>query len=402
MASSGHTPMMLRRSVRPRARRSCVVTLAITLVGGCSDTPEPELPDPPDGAELVLEVGDLEVYQVFDGELCAGTLRRIELHANGLAGLFDMDPPRARVFLYDDVEALNKTLDDVCHFPVETHGCTQWWGAYATPDVVTHELVHVFVNAATGVRTRPAIQEGVAWALQGDWDVPGDSAQTYEELETQLVMHSPFGLVDAGGDAHLFAWAIDRFGAQAVLDAHVATAHATTDDEVEAALAGSFGFDTLPDLYVEYEATRASFYPPIMDVAKVFTSEELAAGTMLDTSCAGAYTEGPTDGATVLRALLDVSQAGEYTIASGALWLGGCPPLWRPSEPVFAWPDNNLWQALSCSYDQDPPHFVFHLGGHHEVALDDADLLGCDMPQPPLQVSLSMQYLNGGGECSWP
>ena len=377
-----------------------LLPLACFLTVGCSSTAEPELPDPPDGAELVLEVGELEVYKAFDGEVCTGTLRRIELHANGLAELFDMDPPRARVFLYDDVDVLNATLDEVCHFPVETHGCTQPWGAYAMPDVVTHELVHVFVNAATGVRTRPAIQEGVAWALQGDWDVPGRSQQTYDELETLLAMRSPFGLVEAGGDSHFFAWSIDHFGAQAVLDAHEATADAGSDDEVEAALARSFGFDTLTDLYAEYEMTRAVAYPPVMDMAKVLTAEELAAGTILDTSCAGAYTEGPSEGETIIRVLLGV-KPGEYALASDPLSLFGCPPRWRPSEPVFDdWPDST--QAESCAYDQDPPHYVFHFAGHHELALDDADMLGCDVPQPAVQVALSMQYLNGGDACTPP
>jgi hypothetical protein len=375
-----------------------VVALALGLVG-CTDAPEPELPEPPDGAELVLEVGELEVYKAFDGELCAGTLRRIELHANGLAELFDMDPPRARVFIYDEIAA----VDAVCSRSEPVWGCAPSWGAHALSISVTHELVHVFVNAATGVLTRPAIQEGVAWALQGDWDVPGDSPQTYEELETMLAMRSPFGLAEVG-DAHFFAWAIDRFGAQAVLDAHVATAHASSDDEVESALAQSLGFDSLADLYAEYEATRAIKYPPLMDVARVVSSEELEAGTLIDTSCAGVYTEGPTDDETVVRVLLNVPQTGEYALTFSPLFtLPFCPPpRWRPSEPVVDWPDDDVRQAEMCPFDQDPRHAVFRLAGHYEITLDDADLGGCDMLRPPEQLPLSNRYLNGGDVCTYP
>lgn len=371
--------------------KSCVVVLAVALVG-CTDAPEPALPDPPDGAELVLEVGELEVYKVFEGELCAGTLRGIELHANGLAELFDMDPPRARVFLYDNVEA----VEDVCHFNVETHGCADWWGTNALPDVVTHELVHVFVNAATGVRTRPAIQEGVAWALQGDWLVPGRSALTFDELEAVLAVRSPFDVAEAGGGTHFFAWALDRFGAQAVLDAHVATAAADRDDEVEAALAKSLGFDTLSSLYAEYEATRAIQYPPIIDVAVVLTVDELAAGTILDTSCGGMSTEGPTDDAITTRVLLEVPAPGEYAVEYRPL--PPCPPRWRPHEPVFDWPDDDLQVAETCAFDQDPPHVVFHLAGHHEISFGD---LWC-AAVPPAQVALSSRFLNSGDECTYP
>src|SRR5690606_30766621 len=125
---------------------------------------EPPLPEPPDGAELVLELGELEVYKAFEGELCAGTLRRIELHVEGLSELFDMDPPRARVFLHAERAA----VDEVCNSPISTRGCTSWWVAHSMPAAVNHELVHVFVRNATGhAWTRPAIQEGVASRLEG-------------------------------------------------------------------------------------------------------------------------------------------------------------------------------------------------------------------------------------------
>ncbi|MFO0633359.1 MAG: hypothetical protein U0168_10950 [Nannocystaceae bacterium] len=390
MARLGHGSIRWQRPERSRAASSCVALAAVLV--GCADPPERELPDPPDGAELVLEIGELEVYKAFDGELCAGTLRRIELHANGLADLFDMDPPRARVFLYDDVDA----VDEVCHFNVETHGCADWWGTNALPDVVTHELVHVFVNAATGVRTRPAIQEGVAWALQGDWLVPGRSALTYEQLEALLAVDSPFDVAEAGGGAHFFAWAIDRFGAAAVLDAHAATATANSDQEVESALAGNFGFDSLPSLYAEYVATRALEYPPIMDLAVVLTGEELAAGTTLDTSCAGAATEGPTNGEITTRVLLEVAGPGEYGIEYRPL--PPCPPRWRSTEPVFDRPDDELQVAEMCAFDQDPPHVVFHLSGHYEISFGD---VWCPAV-PPAQVTLSSRFLNGGDECTAP
>jgi hypothetical protein len=120
----------------------------VAVLAACSEPGPPALPEPPEGAELVLELGDLEFYKVFDGDLCPGTLRRMELQTLGLAEHFDMDPPRARVFLYDTAEAVG----EVCRFPA---GCAPWWGAHATPASVNHELVHVFVLAATGhARTR--------------------------------------------------------------------------------------------------------------------------------------------------------------------------------------------------------------------------------------------------------
>src|SRR5687768_8761722 len=76
-----------------RFRMASAAALALVLTSACMPSDEPPLPEPPEGAQLVLELGDLEVYQAFEGELCAGTLRRIELHALGLAELFGTEPP---------------------------------------------------------------------------------------------------------------------------------------------------------------------------------------------------------------------------------------------------------------------------------------------------------------------
>lgn len=335
----------------------------------------------------MLELGELEVYKAFEGELCAGTLRRIELHVEGLSELFDMDPPRARVFLHAERAA----VDEVCNSPISTRGCTSWWGAHSMPAAVNHELVHVFVRNATGhAWTRPAIQEGVASRLEGSGAGSNSRASSslwrekvvsLHEFEEMLAIRSQHDL-PYKGTRHFFAWAIDRFGIDAVMHAHVETSKAiakdATDSVIAAAFAKAFGFGSLAALYAEYEATHAVVYPPLPDTVRVFEADELLGGVTIDTSCAGAYTEGPNDDMLLTIARIEIPEAGEYAVEYGSLpldsWLNRLRL--QPTDPSYE-DIGDDWLAVACVYPHAPPHFVFPRAGQYELTA------GCRRPSQP-------------------
>lgn len=351
-----------------------------------------ELPEIPAGAELVLEVGDLEVYKTFDGELCAGTLRRIELHANALAELFDMEIPVARVFMYGRRDDIN----DVCLSEGTVRGCSTPWSARALPDSVTHELGHIFVLTATKVRTRPMIEEGFAWSLQGDWYVPGRNRLTYNQFEALLAIDSALELAENGGGTHFFSWALERFGAEPILNAHISTFQENSLANKGVALAEAFGFTSLRSLYEAYEESSAIEYPPFSDAAPIYNREDLTLGRTIDTSCEGESTEGPTDGVLTTRALIEVERPGEHAFDHGDL--PSCGPRWRPQQPIDVFPDIDLQTATMCSFDQDPPHSVFYLPGLYEVAFGNAWCRAA----PETTTTLQLSALNDGFDCSYP
>ncbi|MFO0633360.1 MAG: hypothetical protein U0168_10955 [Nannocystaceae bacterium] len=360
MARLGHGSIGWPRREQSRAVTSCVVVLAVVLVG-CAETPEPELPDPPDGSELVLEVGDLEVYKTFGGELCAGTLRRIEQHANGLAELFDMDPPRARVFLYDDVDAVMHA----CWTGV--WGCARDWGASALPPSALHEMAHVFMRAATdNANTRPFIEEGAATRLEGAWvdyGIAGD-----EDLVQALASKSSLD-ASRGLGAHVFAWALDRNGFQSIVDAHVDTAGVEDEEELQRAFAAAFGFASLDELAAEFWATRRLQYPALPDTVGVLRSDQLMAGAHVDASCGGPYTEGPQPGAALRTTFrLEITQPGLYEVEHDPIpALTFWKPLLRPTDPAY--------DAMLAAYADvcvDGEHIAFPTPQQYEVGFDHA------------------------------
>jgi hypothetical protein len=374
-----------------------ITGIALTFVGmvavACAEQELPELPEPPEGAELVLELGDLEVYKAFDGQLCAGTLRRIELHVDALAELFEMEPPRARVVLYAETDA----IQDVCPYTSgRTRGCALWWGANALPVAVAHELVHVFVFAATNqTRTRPFIQEGLAWALEGTRPAWNNEVSLVE-LEDMLAIRSSFDLPQRG-ERHFFAWAIDEYGLSAVLDAHIRTSKVETDEEFGLAFAQSFGFESLADLHAEYDATSALRYPHLPHTTRVFTAEELALGVDLDTSCTGAYTEGPSDSEITTIARLEIPEPGEYDISYPPIPLEDFWQLYlQYTEPFYAEQrDLNIEIAQQCPFITPVPRFLFLVPGQYEFTISRP------VGGESFQTKLS-SYYRGGDECSRP
>jgi hypothetical protein len=348
-----------------RLAGSAIVILK--LATSCQSEESRSLPEPPDGMELLLTLGELEVYGEED--ICTGTLNRFARHVDRLSELFAMEPPRARIFLYSDVEAARAA----CNGP--RPGCAAWWGARAMPDNLRHEVVHVYLFAATGdTWTRAFIEEGIAQRLQGD--AVGSAVDGLDDLQNLLSVHSSsdFSGADYDAAAGFFAWAVEEFGIGTVLDARSAVADAHTDEEFGSVLAGSFGFESLAELHAAYAATRAYAYPPLPNTIVTFTQDQLAAGVTFDSSCAGPYAEGPAPWPcgepleqvrTVGR--VEVREAGEYELAPSQLHFLGCERLWlAPTTPQYEPPaQSNQFEPRLCTADE-PLRFWFELAGEYE------------------------------------
>ncbi|MBC8070911.1 MAG: hypothetical protein IAG13_21465 [Deltaproteobacteria bacterium] len=357
----------MRRRPRPCTRLAEVLLSIICgPLGACSSSTESELPEPPEGAELVLEIGALQVYDATEHSLCAGTIRRIELHALGLAELFDIEPPRARVFVYDDFDVIN----EMCNSDLYVLGCAPSWGAHASPDTVTHELVHVFVHAATDqTRTWPAIQEGVAFRLDG---ARSDFPIIVDVDAELLAERSPSGLFQEA-TRHFFAWVIDEYGITAVLDAHLATSE-VSQQEVAPVFARTLGFESVAQMQEAYVGRTKSEYPPLPDTARVFSADELVIGVDLDTSCAGALTEGPVGFGTGLGlhnvARLEIPQSGQYEVSHGTIPADDFDLRLRLDQPF----DGVLYpnRPERCGNDQQVTRLFFETPGKYELNIDHA------------------------------
>lgn len=343
------------------------------MSAACAPDAEPELPDPPEGAELLLELGDLEVYKVFDGDVCAGTWRRIELQVEGLSDLLAMDPPPGRVYLHRDSES----VDDACGRS-KVAGCALGWEAHATASSVRHELVHLFVYARTDyAQPRAAIDEGIATRLDGTSH--GSSLDGSSSLEDMLAVDSA---LDVARDdaAHFFAWAIDEFGIEPVLDGYIAASKVETDDDVGGVLADSLGFPSLADLEAEYETTAALVYPALPDTVKVYAAEELVEGVDFDSSCSAQYAEGPSawpiwvpngppDPEVMTIARLEIPEPGEYEVEApfDIVVYPGEPSL-SPTQPWFDPITLGDIHPERCTDDR-PWRFAFHLAGQYRVVV---------------------------------
>lgn len=361
-----------------------------------------------------MELGALEVYQAFEGELCAGTLRRLELHVHGLSEVFRVDPPRARLFIHRDLEA----IEDLCHGSDRTRGCASWWGAHAMADAATHELVHVFVSSLTNdVDTRPALEEGVAWYLAGAgpglwgdigaaWESPATMA-TLDDLRSLLAIRSSSELYETElrRARNFSAWAIDHVGIDAYLGAYAATAAEQTDEEVQQALAENLGFSSFSGMHAEYAATRAFGYPPVPNTFRVFSAEELARGVMLDTSCAGEYTEGPIGDELMTVVWLEIAQSGEHAAIYEPLPLGLYEPRLQLVEPLYEELPTGTFRAEACGYDWSPDalHIAFPRAGRYEISGRDcrpggSPCWGRHPADEAAQATISLRYL-GNDEC---
>lgn len=367
------------------SHRLGVVGLCGVLLGGCAEDDEPPLPDPPEGSALVLELGELQVYRAFEGELCAGTLRRIELQVRGLSELFAMEPPRARVFVHADATAVQAA----CNREWPVWGCAAWWGAHALPASATHELAHVFTNAAIDhVQTRPALEEGLADRLEG-WRIEPPAGRL-DELRTLIAVRSQRD-VERLSAAVFMAWALDHSGLDAVLDALASTARAETDEEVGLALATSLGYASLTELQAEFDATRAETYPPLPDTTAVFSAEDLAEGVDFDTSCGASLTEGPTNRELTTTARLEIREAGQYEASYPPIPDDQFEPRMVPLEPADLDLDHEI--ALDCPFEVPVPRFVFYGPGEYEIAVVHSD-------EASYRTHLSVRRIRGD-DCTW-
>lgn len=358
-------PRASQRRERPAGRR---VLWACALALGCEATPSTttDAPEPPPGSTLVLEIGDLEVYDATSTGVCGGTLRRIELHAKALEQMFDVDAPVGRVFLYDDLPQLNED----CDLGRVVGGCTFGWGARASARTVRHELVHVFVRAATGRGDAPpGVEEGMAWALDGT-----RSASSFPtDVADVLGAESAFRLWE-DQTRHLFAWALDRYGVEQLLEAHVVTALAIdSGDDVALAFAEFLGFDSVATLQSYFEADREFEYPPLPDTTLSFTAADLLAGVDVDGSCAGSLVDGPLpefapDGSLSSTVRLELPTPGTYEIEATS---GPNPPLtlwYRAMVPN----SENHYRAAVCEGSWATPRYYVDRGGAYEVEFQGA------------------------------
>lgn len=358
-------PRATQRRGCPAGRR---LLWACALALGCEATPSStaEAPEPPPGSTLVLEIGDLEVYDATSTGVCGGTLRRIELHAKALEEMFDVDAPVGRVFLYDDLPQLNED----CDLGRVVGGCTFGWGARASARSVRHELVHVFVRAATGRGDAAVgVEEGMAWALDGT-----RSATTFPtDVADVLAAESASDLWE-DHTRHMFAWALDRYGPERLLEAHVVTALAIDDgDDVPLAFAGLLGFDSVGALQSFFEADREFEYPPFPDTTPSFTAAELLTGVEVDGSCAGSLVDGPLpqfapDGSLSSTVRLELPTPGTYEIEATS---GPNPPLtlwYRAMVPN----SENHYRAAVCEGSWATPRYYVDRGGAYEVEFNGA------------------------------
>jgi hypothetical protein len=348
-------------------RLSGLALTAVNLATSCQSEQTRSLPDPPQGMALLLEVGELEVYG--DDDVCAGTLNRFERHVERLSELFAMDPPRGRIFVYTDVEAARAACSG------QRPGCAAWWGARAMPDNLRHEVVHVYLFAAAGdTWTRAFVEEGIAQRFQGD--AIGGSVDDLDDLERLLSVHSSsdFSGADYDAAAAFFAWAVEEFGVDAVLESRSAVSGAQTDESFGLALAQGFGFGSLAELHAAYATTRAYGYPPLPDSITTLTADELAAGVAFDTSCEGPNAEGPApwpcgDPQEAIRTVgrVEIREVGEYELTPSQLHFLGCERLGlAPTAPQYDPPPPlDQLEPRLCTADE-PLHFWFEIAGLYE------------------------------------
>jgi hypothetical protein len=244
-------------------------------------------------------------------------------------------------------------------------GCAPGWGANATPSAVNHELVHVFVRNATGHKpTRPFIEEGVAWRLEGD-SVSRAEPMSLDDLEKQFAIGSPLDLPNRGA-AHFFAWAIDALGPETVLKAHLETPRGDDHETAALALSNALGFASLSDLHAEYARTAAFAYPALPATVKVFTAPELERGVSFEMDCDGPYTEGPspwpspyhqfgvTRGDINTFARLEILEAGMYDVSFEPIPILDFTPRLEAIEPrhdELRWQDtvaDHCWCCQIC------------------------------------------------------
>ena len=259
---------------QPGARAALVSLLA--LGGGCQEGGGPlPLLDPPDGAVLADEVDGLEIYVDGESDVCLGSVRRAGRHWRALLDVLGEDELEGRLVLFDGTE--NMPVHEACdgYFA----GCATVGGgiAFAKPEALTHELVHVALDRWSQNRSRLVpllLREGLASYWSGEWisDFRATSAgwssdsSTLEYLMSAEADRYPSDYKYRAA-MHAVAWLDWQQGPESLLEAYRAMTDSADRQEAVEILLETFDYDSLEQMQARYEEEAAYYYPLAMDSA---------------------------------------------------------------------------------------------------------------------------------------
>lgn len=363
MCSTVQRSVCWQRDDIPRRRAISgrwIVLLHLTVA--CSESQL--APTPPSSATSVASYEGLEFFTAFDADVCRGTLNRAERHAAELASLLDARVPEGQVYLYEDVELVT----DACVSKSPVYGCSFGNEIYTTPRALLHELVHLFLATRSDGHAVPAIEEGLAYALQGTRAARPSTLADIDALFEAGTSED----VPPEAARHFFAWAIDSFGIEVLLQAHRGSPEGTNASDALRDLVATLGFPDSAELQQAYEQTSAFEYPSLPDTVATISAAELAAGTVLSTGCDGSYAEGPTDGTISNRFRMEVLEPGEYEVSYAPLPIELFQPwLVRPEPLVEEQPIEEL--RTVCLASLPSRHFLFPVEGVYEVFFEHSN-----------------------------
>jgi hypothetical protein len=316
---------------------------------------------PPDSATQVGGVGGLIVYDAFESDLCGGTMPRIERHALALAELLGTEIPDGEMYLYPSVE----TATTACSADEPAYGCTSPGAVHSTPQAALHELVHFLLfEESGGAHSLPAIEEGIAYALQG-------RRSPMPEIRVglaALLSAESSAEVPVAESRHFFAWIIDSFGLAALLDVRLSISSSAESNSAAIALAQHFGFETVDAFERHYDETRALEYPGLPDSVTQLSAADLTNGVLIDTSCAGMLAEGPTDTAISTRFRMEISEAGHHSVSYPPIPIELFQPHRVIHEPLFE-PQTAEELNTICLASLPVREFLFPIPGDYEVVV---------------------------------
>ena len=283
--------------------------LSASLILGCTPQPGERQPPPlPEGAELLMEVDGLSIYNVEPGEICEGDLSRIVEQWHHLIDYLEVEDAEARLVLFD-FQMQNDALQAACSTPNDVGGCAPWWGANSTPKAAPHELAHVLVFRATNnARPNPFLEEGLAEVLEAQSSLlRSDSFEV--SISERLLDTDSLKRIYRRDALHFTAWALDRYGIDELLRIYEELGP-VPDSDLDG-FAQGFGFETIDALQEEFESTAALEYPPPWRLEHAPSSAEWSQGIDMTPGCEQVHTHriGNTEW---VKVLFEAPEPGRY------------------------------------------------------------------------------------------